>query len=162
MTRPPDQETSRPDHRRERRIGEAMARRFAAGGFRIVAGRKADRLDQLAGELSSLTSIEVGRRRQRQGRTQRAVDLAMSRFGRLDCLVNNAGAGRWAPVDQTDDAMLDEVIEISLKAPFRFCRAAIPVMRPGSSIVTVGSDLRRNASAWMAASTAQSRRGWSA
>ena len=34
---------------------------------------------------------------------------------------------------------LDEVIDISMKAPFRFCRAAIPVMGPGSSIINVGS-----------------------
>ena len=122
-------------------IGEAVARRFAAGGFRIVAvARRQDRLEQLAGALSDQTSVELlAGDVSTKDVPERAVDLAMSRFGRLDCLVNNAGAGRWAPVDQTDDAMLDEVIEISLKAPFRFCRAAIPVMRPGSSIVTVGS-----------------------
>jgi meso-butanediol dehydrogenase/(S,S)-butanediol dehydrogenase/diacetyl reductase len=122
-------------------IGEAVARRFAAGGFRIVAvARRQDRLEQLAGALSDRTSVEIlAGDVSTKDVPERAVDLAMSRFGRLDCLVNNAGAGRWAPVDQTDDAMLDEVIEISLKAPFRFCRAAIPVMRPGSSIVTVGS-----------------------
>ena len=122
-------------------IGEAVARRFAAGGFRIVAvARRQDRLEQLAGALSDQTSVEIlAGDVSTKDVPERAVDLAMSRFGRLDCLVNNAGAGRWAPVDQTDDAMLDEVIEISLKAPVRFCRAAIPVMRPGSSIVTVGS-----------------------
>ena len=102
--------------------------------------RRQDRLEQLAGALSDQTSVEIlAGDVSTKDVPERAVDLAMSRFGRLDCLVNNAGAGRWAPVDQTDDAMLDEVIEISLKAPFRFCRAAIPVMRPGSSIVTVGS-----------------------
>lgn len=119
-------------------IGEAVARRFAAGGFRIVAvARRQDRLEQLASELPEVEILagDVGAK----DVPGRAVDLAMSRFGRLDCLVNNAGSGRWAPVDQTDDAMLDEVIEVSLKAPFRFCRAAIPVMQPGSSIVTVGS-----------------------
>ena len=122
-------------------IGEAVARRFAAGGFRIVGvARRPDRLDRLADELSGLTAIEIlAGDVSAKDVPQRAVDLAMSRFGRLDCLVNNAGSGRWAPVDQTDDAMLDEVIEVSLKAPFRFCRAAIPVMQPGSSIVTVGS-----------------------
>jgi meso-butanediol dehydrogenase/(S,S)-butanediol dehydrogenase/diacetyl reductase len=35
--------------------------------------------------------------------------------------------------------MLNEVIDISLKAPFRFCRAALGVMGPGSSIINVGS-----------------------
>jgi 3-oxoacyl-[acyl-carrier protein] reductase len=69
----------------------------------------------------------------------RAVELATRTFGRLDCLVNNAGSGKWAPVHETDDGILNEVIDISLKAPFRFCRAALRVMRPGSSIINVGS-----------------------
>jgi 3-oxoacyl-[acyl-carrier protein] reductase len=69
----------------------------------------------------------------------RAVRFAIDTFGRLDCLVNNAGSGRWAPVHQTDDAAMDEVIDISLKATFRFCREAVPVLKPGSAIVTVGS-----------------------
>ncbi|MGH8515991.1 MAG: SDR family NAD(P)-dependent oxidoreductase [Panacagrimonas sp.] len=122
-------------------IGEAAARRFAAGGYRIVAvARGAQRLEALAASMSATTPIatlavdvttpEAG---------QRAVDLAMQRFGRLDCLVNNAGAGRWAPVHQTDDTMMDEVIDTSLKAPFRFARAALGVMKPGSSILCVGS-----------------------
>ena len=122
-------------------IGAATARRFAEGGFRIVAvARRQEPLDQLAQDLSGLTevatlAIDVST----PGASDRAAKLAIDRFGRLDCLVNNAGAGKWAPVDQTDDATLDEVIEISLKAPFRFCRAALGVMKPGSSIINVGS-----------------------
>lgn len=122
-------------------IGEATALRFARGGFRVVAvARRQEKLDALKAELAPLTDIvtlagdvadpEVA---------QRAVDLAMQQFGQLDCLVNNAGAGRWAPVHLTDDAMMNEVIDVSLKGPFRFCRAALGVMKPGSSIITVGS-----------------------
>lgn len=122
-------------------IGDAIARRFAAGGFRIVAvARRQERLAQFAKELSASTEVETlavdvtGK-----DAPARAVGLAMSAFGRLDCLVNNAGAGRWAPPHETDDAMLDEVIDVSLKAPFRFSREALHVMQPGSSIVNVGS-----------------------
>ncbi len=63
----------------------------------------------------------------------------MATFGRLDCLVNNAGSGKWAPVHETDDQTLNEVIEISLKAPFRFCREALGVMQSGSAVINVGS-----------------------
>jgi meso-butanediol dehydrogenase / (S,S)-butanediol dehydrogenase / diacetyl reductase len=70
---------------------------------------------------------------------RRAVELAMTAFGRLDCLVNNAGAGTWAPVGETTDEMMDTVIDVSLKGPFRFCREALPHMRPGSAIINVGS-----------------------
>lgn len=122
-------------------IGEAVALRFAKGGFRIVAvARRPEKLKELEAKLAPLTDVrtlalDVCVR----DAAQRAVDLAMSAFGRLDCLVNNAGAGRWAPVHQTDDDMLDEVVETSLKAPFRFCRSALGVMTSGASIINVGS-----------------------
>jgi meso-butanediol dehydrogenase / (S,S)-butanediol dehydrogenase / diacetyl reductase len=122
-------------------IGEAIVRRFAAGGFRILAvARRKDRLERLARELSPATPVEVlAIDVTAADAAERAVELATRSFGRLDCLVNNAGSGKWAPVHETDDAMLNEVIDISLKAPFRFCRAALRVMKPGSSIINVGS-----------------------
>ena len=122
-------------------IGDAIARRFAAGGFRVVAvARRKERLEQLARDLAATTSIAtLAADVTDTGAPERAVELATRSFGRLDCLVNNAGSGRWAPVHETDDDMLDEVIDISLKAPFRFSRAALRVLRPGSSIINVGS-----------------------
>ena len=122
-------------------IGDAIARRFAAGGYRIVAvARRKERLEQLAADLSATTNIEtLAADVTAVDTAERAVELATRSFGRLDCLVNNAGSGKWAPVHNTDDSMLDEVIDVSLKAPFRFCRAALRVMGPGSSIIHVGS-----------------------
>jgi 3-oxoacyl-[acyl-carrier protein] reductase len=122
-------------------IGEAVARRFAAGGYNIVAlARRQELLEQLAGDLSSISRVEILTGDvTAPGISEQAVDLAMKTFGRLDCLVNNAGSGKWAPVHETDDDTLNEVIDISMKAPFRFCRAALSAMGPGSSIINVGS-----------------------
>lgn len=122
-------------------IGDAVARRFAAGGYNLVAvARRRERLEQLADSLSGTAEVALlAGDVSALGVADRAVELAMSTFGRLDCLVNNAGSGKWAPVHETDDATLDEVIDTSMKAPFRFCRAAIPVMKAGSSIINVGS-----------------------
>ncbi|MDH4040487.1 MAG: SDR family oxidoreductase [Gammaproteobacteria bacterium] len=122
-------------------IGDAIARRFAAGGYDIVAvARRKDRLEQLAADLAGIARVQIlGGDVSVPGIPAQAVDLALETFGRLDCLVNNAGSGKWAPVHETDDATLDEVIDTSMKAPFRFCRAAIPKMGPGSSVINVGS-----------------------
>jgi meso-butanediol dehydrogenase/(S,S)-butanediol dehydrogenase/diacetyl reductase len=122
-------------------IGAGVARRFAAGGYRIVAvARRRERLEELAAELSKLTEVElVTADVTAKDAAERCVAAAMNVFGRLDCLVNNAGSGKWAPVGETTDAMMDEVIDTSLKAPFRFARAALAVMRPDSSIINVGS-----------------------
>jgi meso-butanediol dehydrogenase / (S,S)-butanediol dehydrogenase / diacetyl reductase len=122
-------------------IGDAVARRFAKGGWNIVAvARRKERLDQLAKDLASVAEVEVVVADvTAEDSPERAVEAAMKKFGRLDCLVNNAGAAKWAPVDKTDDATMNEVIDTSLKAPFRFTRAALGVMKPGSSILMVGS-----------------------
>ncbi len=122
-------------------IGAATARRFAGGGCRSVAiARRSGPLDALAADLSPLTDIvTLATDIAAPDAPQRAVGLAMSAFGRLDCLVNNAASGRWAPVHKTTDDMLDELVEISLKGPFRFSREALAVMGRGSSIINVGS-----------------------
>lgn len=122
-------------------IGEAIARKLGGAGYRIVAvARRKDRLERLAAALAPSTEVRIlAIDVTAPDAAERAVGLAKDSFGRLDCLVNNAGSGKWAPVHKTDDAALDEVVDTSLKAPFRFCRAAIPVMGPGSSIISVGS-----------------------
>ncbi len=122
-------------------IGATTARRFAAGGFDLlILARRKERLEALAAELSDSARVEVMAADVSDPDTpRRAAELAMERFGRLDCLVNNAGAGVWAPVGDTTDEMMDEVIEVSLKAPFRFCREVLPHMKAGSSIINVGS-----------------------
>lgn len=122
-------------------IGDTIARRFAEGGFDlVVVARREERLAALANELEGVAQVAICAGDVTDAETpKKAVDLAMSRFGRLDCLVNNAGAGKWAPVHETDDATLNEVIDISLKAPFRFCREALHVMKAGASVINVGS-----------------------
>ena len=122
-------------------IGEAIAHRFAAGGYRIVAvARRTDRLEALAGALSAQTEVEiVASDVTAKDAAQRSVDSALKAFGRLDCLVNNAGSGKYRPLGDTDDATLDEILDTSLKAPIRFSRAALAVMRSGSSIIHIGS-----------------------
>lgn len=122
-------------------IGEGIVRRFAAGNFNIVAiARRRERLEALARDLEGVCVTAILAADVTAPETaDRAVQLATTTFGRLDCLVNNAGSGRWAPIHQTDDAIMDEVIDTGLKAPIRFARAAVRVMRPGSSIIGIGS-----------------------
>jgi 3-oxoacyl-[acyl-carrier protein] reductase len=122
-------------------IGAGVARRFAAGQFRVVAvARRKESLERLASDLSGVTEVEiVAADVTSKDAAERSVGAAMKTFGRLDCLVNNAGIGKWGRVGETTDDVLDAVIETSLKAPFRFARASLAVMRPGSSIINVGS-----------------------
>ena len=70
---------------------------------------------------------------------QRIVEAALAKFGRIDFLINNAGAGSPKPLHETDDAMLDGFLDLMLRAPFRLARDCIPHMKPGSAIINVTS-----------------------
>jgi NAD(P)-dependent dehydrogenase (short-subunit alcohol dehydrogenase family) len=122
-------------------IGEAICRRFGAAGVRVVAtGRSADKLAKLKAELSpsmEITTVAVDVTAEEA--PKKIIDHAISTYGRLDHVINNAGAGVWGLVHETTDAMLDEVLNTSLRAPFRLCREAIPHLTQGSSILFVGS-----------------------
>jgi NAD(P)-dependent dehydrogenase (short-subunit alcohol dehydrogenase family) len=122
-------------------IGEAICRRFGEAWVRVVAtGRSADKLARLQAALEpsmQITTVAVDVTA--NDAPKRIVDHALEAYGQLDHLVNNAGAGVWGLVHETTDEMLDEVLNTSLRAPFRLCREALPHMREGSSIVHVGS-----------------------
>jgi NAD(P)-dependent dehydrogenase (short-subunit alcohol dehydrogenase family) len=70
---------------------------------------------------------------------QQVVQLALSRWGRIDFLVNNAGVGSPKPLHETDDAMLDYFLGLMLRAPFRLAREVIPHMKSGAGVVNVTS-----------------------
>jgi len=71
----------------------------------------------------------------------RVIERALSRFGRIDGVVNNAAIGPLGTVLDTDEALFDRIIAVNLKGPYLTSRAAIPHMiaQGGGSIVNIGS-----------------------
>jgi NAD(P)-dependent dehydrogenase (short-subunit alcohol dehydrogenase family) len=67
------------------------------------------------------------------------VELAVSRWGHVDFLINNAGIGSPKPLHETDDRMLDLFLGLMLRAPFRLARDVLPHMKPGSAIINITS-----------------------
>ena len=122
-------------------IGEAIVRCLVEQGVAVVGtGRTMAKLEALAATLPSGARFSAIAADMADDSAPRAVvDHTIATFGRIDYLVNNAGAGAWAAVHETSDAVLDEVIDLSLRAPFRLCRAVLPHMGMGSAIVTIGS-----------------------
>jgi meso-butanediol dehydrogenase / (S,S)-butanediol dehydrogenase / diacetyl reductase len=122
-------------------IGLATAKMLHDAGLAIVGvGRDPAKLATLAEALDdsdrlATLSVDVTA----DDAPQVVVKHALDRFGRIDFLINNAGIGSPKPLDETDDAMLDDFLDIMLRAPFRLCREAIPHMAPGSGIVNVTS-----------------------
>ena len=88
------------------------------------------------------------------------VRTLADRFGRIDVLSNNAGIDDpdEPPVVETSDDVWEETFTVNVSGVFRLCRAAIPVLADGGSIVTIGSTNslvpRPNAAAYCASKAA--------
>lgn len=122
-------------------IGEAIVRRLGADGMAVIGtGRSeaslGDLKTSLAGEMQfDFVAVDLAA----DHGPKAVVDAALERFGRIDHVVNNAGSFNFGPVGDTTDDMLDEVLGISLRAPFRLCREALPYLGAGATIVFIGS-----------------------
>lgn len=122
-------------------IGLETALRFRDMGYAVLGvGRDKAKLDELEKQFPNKDQIAILSADVMADETpDRVVDLAVSRWGEIKYLINNAGVGRPTPVDETDDAQLDLFLNLMLRAPFRQIRQALPHMKPGSSIVNITS-----------------------
>ena len=122
-------------------IGEATARAVAAEGASVVLGaRRVDRLTALASELgSSAAIVEMDVREPAD--SQRLVEEAYSRFGRLDALVANAGIGAYGGIMDLTDEKLKTMMATNVAGTVWPIRAAVPgfVEKGGGDIVIVAS-----------------------
>ena len=84
---------------------------------------------------------------------ERMLNAAMSRFGGIDVLVNNAGVGVFTPVSKMSVEQWHEVIETNLTGVFHCCHAALPHLRQrgGGWIINISSLAGTNAFAGGAA-----------
>lgn len=117
-------------------IGRACARRFAAAGWRVAV---MDICDE-PGDTGDIVYIK-GSVRSKDDLSRAICDI-MERFGRLDCLVANAGVHRSNTVLDITDEELDLVVGTNLMGTINTLRIAIPKMveSGGGSVVIMASD----------------------
>ena len=123
-----------------RGLGAALARGFAAEGAHLVLGaRTTPEIDALAAELGNALAVQTDVRVAED--VHRLVDAAVTEFGQLDVMVNNAGVAVYGPVDSYSPDDIDLVLDTNVKGVIHGSIAALRVMRPRRSglIVNVGS-----------------------
>lgn len=122
-------------------IGFGCATTLAEAGMAVLGtGRDENRLAELeraVGDPDRIATLAVDLTD--DDAPQRIVEAALSRWGRIDFLINNAGIGSPKPLHETDDETLDRFLGIMLRAPFRLARDVLPHMGPGSAIINVTS-----------------------
>jgi NAD(P)-dependent dehydrogenase (short-subunit alcohol dehydrogenase family) len=123
-------------------IGEGTARLFIEEGAAVtIADIQDDRGQRLAKELGSRAAY-IHADVSREAEVHAAVNAVVERFGRLDCLFNNAGfGGVQGGIEEITVAGFDETIGILLRGVFLGMKHAAPIMkRQGSgSIISTAS-----------------------
>ena len=112
-----------------RGLGRHLAEAVLAAGHRLVAtARQPEQLQDLVdryGDRVRTAALDVTD----AAAAQAAVQLAVSAFGRIDVLVNNAGFGYMAPFEQASEADFRAQIDTNFFGVVNLTRAALPVMR---------------------------------
>ena len=126
-------------------IGEATARRIARepGARLVLVARREDRLRALAGELGGATVIAADLTDPEA--PARIAARVEEEHGRLDLLVNNAGAGWRASFAEGGYENVHRTMELNFDAVVRLTEALLPILRRSapSSIVNVSSTAGR-------------------
>ena len=122
-------------------IGEATVRRFAAEGASVVvADVREDAWRRVIADLGDARHLGLTIDVIDPEAIEHMIGAAISQFGRLDTLVNNAGMGSFGRVTDIDLAHWDEVMRVDVSSVFWASRMAIPhLARSGGSIVNVAS-----------------------
>lgn len=133
-------------------IGEAIVRRFAAEGARVIAvARREERLRAIAGECPGVVpcAADVAD----AAAATRIVSAAEEQIGGIDILVNNAAFQAIARIDRLALDDWDRSLATNLSGPFRLCRAAIPALKASGAgrIINVSSLMGERADAGFAA-----------
>lgn len=128
-------------------IGRALALAASGEGARVVlVARRAGRLDEIArdiraagGTCATLTTDVIARES-----AAKIVSTAMASFGRIDVVVNNAGAYGYGGLLEQSDAALEAQWQLHVAAPLRLARAALPHLETTrGQLVFLGSGVVR-------------------
>jgi 3-oxoacyl-[acyl-carrier protein] reductase len=125
-----------------RGIGKAIAVELAAAGCDLLLTAR----DRAALETVAHAIAKLGRRAEihiadlrEGGASETLVDLVRERFGRLDIVVNNAGASRRGDFFQQTEADWQAGFALKFFAQVRLCRVAWPLLKAsGGSVVAIG------------------------
>ena len=125
-------------------IGRAVAIAYAREGADVLISYLSEDHDaqetarwvEDAGRIAVLVPGDIGE----EAHCKAVIERALSEFGRIDILVNNAA--HQASIDSIEEITSEEwdrTMRTNLDAMFYLCKAAVPVMQPGSAIINTSS-----------------------
>ncbi|MFT5195409.1 MAG: NAD(P)-dependent dehydrogenase (short-subunit alcohol dehydrogenase family) [Cellvibrionaceae bacterium] len=129
-----------------RGIGEAIAHAYAEAGANVVlASRKQEGLDPVAAAINAKPggrALAVAAHTGSSEAIQTVVDAAVSEFGGIDIVVNNAATNpHFGPFMTADDSHWEKIMDVNVSGYFRVVKACLPSMqaRGGGKVINLAS-----------------------
>ncbi len=141
-------------------LGAAFATGLAEAGADVaICARRADRLQETAAAVEALgrRCVAITADVSLPEDCTRVVETAVGELGHVDVLVNNAGVGTAVPATRESPDEFRRVIDVNLNGSYWMAQACGRVMKPGSSIVNIGSVLGQTSAALPQAAYASSK-----
>lgn len=118
-----------------RGIGLEITRAFLSAGYEVFVGARS--LPSHNDFPSSVKFVQTDVRYEAE--LTNLVNTAVSESGSIDVLVNNAGYSEWMSIENITEPFLLDMMKTNLFSAFWGCKAAVSLMRPGSSIINISS-----------------------
>ena len=116
-------------------IGLATAKEFSRRGAKVViSGRDERTLAEAATSIGG-EALAVRADVSRLADLDKLFARTKERFGAIDVLFVNAGGARFASVEQTTEALYDEIMDVNFKGAFFTVQKALPLLKDGGAVV---------------------------
>jgi NAD(P)-dependent dehydrogenase (short-subunit alcohol dehydrogenase family) len=126
-------------------IGLGIALEFRNEGAKgVIVGRNQETLDSAVAKLGD-DFIAINADVTNLADLERVFAATAEKFGKVDVIVANAGAGAVGTVATFDEDAFDEAIDLNLKSVYFTVQKALPHMNDGGSIILIGSNAAHRA-----------------
>lgn len=116
-------------------IGLATAKEFRREGARVViTGRDARTLAEAAREIGG-DVLALRSDASSLSDTDELFAAVRERYGRVDVLFVNAGVGKFASLEETDEELFDQIMDINFKGAYFTVKKALPLLSEGASVI---------------------------
>ena len=122
-------------------IAEAFKNEGATGA---IVGRNQDTLNSAVAQLGD-NFIAINADVTNLADLERVFKQTAEKFGKIDVVVANAGAGAVGTVATFDEAAFDQAIDLNLKSVYFTVQKALPFMNDGGSVILIGSNAAHRA-----------------
>ena len=117
-------------------IGLAITKKFVESGYYVIVGaRSSIKIEKKYQDSVKFINSDVSSEKSHI----KLVNEAISKHGRLDCYINNAGYSAWMPIEEMKDKFLTNLLNTNLKGAFWGCKVASKNLKKDGSIINVSS-----------------------